>query len=211
MTKPKMIPAIVGPTGVGKTAYALSLAPKINAEIISADSRQVFISMDIATGKESNHGHWTIINNRRTLIIGSVPIHALDLATPDQEFNIRQWHDVAVQLIDEIIQRGHQPLIVGGTGFYLDALMGHVQTMSIPPNADLRIELQRLSRAELQKRLQSLDPERWQSMNYSDQQNPARLMRAIEIETARGKTNQQTNKPTNQKNSRLENRKSKLA
>jgi tRNA dimethylallyltransferase len=191
MAKPKTPLAIVGPTGVGKTAYALQLAPKISAEIISADSRQVFIGMDIATGKESDRGRWATINNRRTLIINDTPIHALDLVTPDQEFSVSQWHAVAVQLIDEIIQRGHRPLIVGGTGFYLDALMGRVQTMDILPNPDLRAELQNLNRAQLQEKLKSIAPHRWQQMNYSDQQNPARLMRAIEIETARrqdGKT-----------------------
>ena len=113
--------AIVGPTGVGKTAFAITVAKKIKAELISVDSRQIYIGMDIATGKEAELGSWINVNGRKVLDIDGSLIHGLDLVRPDEQFSVYDWYELAIQLIGEIEQRGNVPLLVGGTGFYLNA------------------------------------------------------------------------------------------
>jgi tRNA dimethylallyltransferase len=175
------IPTIVGPTGVGKTKLALYLAKNLQAELISADSRQVYIGMDIGTGKEVSAGQWSIINGRKTLLIRQIPIHGLDIVRPNQEFSIADWQTMVIQLIIDIRQRKHQPIIIGGTGFYLDALQGKVDTLSIKPNPALRQKLTNQSPVQLLATLKHLDPHKAESLNNSDQHNPARLIRAIEV------------------------------
>ena len=175
------IPVIVGPTGVGKTAAAVTLAQENLFEIISADSRQVYRGMDVATGKEANQGEWQAVNGRRTLVINNVPIHGLDVVEPDQPFSVADWYKLVEKLVTEITQRNHQPLVVGGTGFYLDALAGRIATLDLPPADSLRQSLNGLPVEELQQRLMEVDPEKFSQLNDSDRRNPVRLIRAIEI------------------------------
>jgi tRNA dimethylallyltransferase len=176
--------AIVGPTAVGKTSYALHLAPTINAEIVSADSRQVFEGMDIATGKEADQGRWIEFNGRRTLRIGSSDIHGLDLAQPNQPFSVAEWRTAVIPIIEEIMARQHVPLIVGGTGLYLAALEGHIATIDTPPNAALRRRVADWPMTRLQRTAEKNNPDAWQRMTASDRQNPIRLIRALETATS---------------------------
>lgn len=159
----KKILIICGPTATGKTKLAASLAKKFSGEIISADSRQVYQGMDIVTGKDRPKG---------------VKIHGLDLVKPDEEFSVAHFVKYAHSLINQI----RFPIIVGGTGLYLDSLINPPKTLSIKPNWELRKKLEIKSIRELQNQLKKLDVRRWRSMNHSDQFNPRRLIRAIEIE-----------------------------
>jgi len=158
----KKILIICGPTATGKTKLAVQLAQKFSGEIISADSRQVYKGMDIVTGKDRPTG---------------VKIYGLDLVRPDEEFSVAHFVKFARALINQI----SLPIIVGGTGLYLDSLINPPQTLSVKPNWKLRKKLEIKSIRELQNQLKKLDARRWRSMNHSDQQNPRRLIRAIEV------------------------------
>ncbi|MCL4397755.1 tRNA (adenosine(37)-N6)-dimethylallyltransferase MiaA [Patescibacteria group bacterium] len=155
---------ITGPTATGKTALGLKLAEKFNGEIISADSRQVYKFMNIATGKDTQHFQWGI-----------------DLVTPDQQFNVSDWTNYAVGVIGEIWKRNKLPIIVGGTGQYIKELLHPSPTLHIPPDEEIRKQLLHCSIAVLQNKLREADRTRWEKMNESDRNNPRRLVRAIEV------------------------------
>lgn len=163
----KKILIICGPTATGKTKLAVKLAKKFSGEIISADSRQIYKGMDIVTGKDRPKG---------------VTIHGLDLVNPDEKFSVAHFLKFTRTLINQISPpAGGLPIIVGGTGLYIDSLINPPQTLSVKPNWQLRKKLEKKSIRELQNQLQKLDAARWQSMNHSDQLNPRRLIRAIEV------------------------------
>ena len=192
--------AIVGPTAVGKTALGLQLSNQCGFEIVSVDSRQVYRGMDIGTGKETHLGHWSTIGNTRALVIDDVPIHGLDLTDPDQPYSVSQWHQQILPIINGIRSRGVTPLFVGGTGFYFRALTGSIDSIDIPRNDALRADLSTLSVTALQRQLDSIDSQKYDSLNSSDRNNPARLIRAIEI--ARYiKNSSQANIPAESQNS----------
>lgn len=155
---------ITGPTATGKTALAIKLAKKLNGEIISADSRQVYKFLDIGTGKETNFPQWGI-----------------DLVNPDYNFNVSDYVTYAADKIQEILGRGKLPIVAGGTGQYIKELLWPSKTLHVPPNEKLRIRLLHLSVDKLQAKLQEVDIERWNQMNNSDRNNPRRLIRAIEV------------------------------
>lgn len=169
---------IVGPTGVGKTALAIELANQYDGELISADSRQIYIGMDIATGKEANQGNWEQRHGLKTLVINDVPIYGLDLVNPDGDFSVYDWQESVLPVISEIRSRGKLPIVVGGTGFYLQALQGKVETLTIKPNAQLRQELEQMSTVELLERLRIADESK---PSRVDKHNKRRLIRAIEV------------------------------
>lgn len=164
----KQVLIICGPTATGKTALAVKLAKKFPAQLISADSRQVYQGMDIVTGKDKPKG---------------VTIHGLDLVRPDQEFSVAHFVKFAHPLINPPAggPAGGLPILVGGTGQYLDSLINPPQTLTIPPNLVLRKNLAKKSVKQLQQQLVKLNPARFQAMNHSDQLNPRRLIRAIEV------------------------------
>lgn len=150
---------ICGPTATGKTALAAALAQKFNGELVSADSRQVYRGMDLVTGKDKPN----------------VPIWLYDVVNPDEEFSVSQWMKLARAAIFDIQKRNKLPIVVGGTGLYISALLRPLETIDIPPNKMLREKLQHVSIIELQKMV-SRD-----NMNDSDWNNPRRLIRKIEI------------------------------
>ncbi len=158
---------ITGPTATGKTSLALKLAKKFSSQIISADSRQVYIGMDIGTGKDKPKP--------------GPKIHGLDLVKPDQDFSVAHFVNFALPLIKTIHQTGELPIVVGGTGLYLKALTQPLKTINIKPNLQLRQKLNKLPLKQLQAQLKQFNPDRFNSMNSSDQLNPRRLVRAIEI------------------------------
>lgn len=168
--KPKII-AIIGPTATGKTAKSIEFAKELDGEIISADSRQVYRGMDIGSAKVTAQE------------MEGIPHHLLDVADPMDEFSVADFQRLGKAAIEDILTRGKIPIIVGGTGYYIDALIFDTQLPDAPPNPELRKELEGKTTEELFEQLQELDPDRAETI---DQYNRVRLVRAIEIATALG-------------------------
>lgn len=156
---------ILGPTACGKTRLAVSAARCLNGEIISADSRQVFRGMDLGTGKDLDE-------------YGDVPYHLIDILDPGAEFSVFDFQRHFCAAFADITTRGHLPLLVGGTGLYLDAVLRGYRLVEVPENAELRAELIDLPLEALQQRLLALAPEQH---NTTDLLHRERLVRAIEI------------------------------
>jgi tRNA dimethylallyltransferase len=172
MKTQKKIIVIVGPTAVGKSDYAVKLAKKINGEIISADSRQVYKGLNIGSGK---------ITEKE---MKGIPHYLLDVADPKKVFTVDDFAKEANKSIETIFSKNKVPVIVGGTGFYIDALVNGIVLPKVPPNKKLRTTLSKLPTATLFKKLQKLDGARAKTI---DKNNPVRLIRAIEIATTIGK------------------------
>lgn len=162
----KKLITIVGPTASGKTSLAILLARKYNGEIISADSRQVYRGMDIGTGKASKKEqkkakHWL-----------------LDVVSPNTDFNVFKFKKKAQKAIKDILRRKKIPIVCGGTGFWIDALVYGKNFPEIKPDKKLRKELDKKSASELHALLKKLDKRRADNI---DKNNKVRLIRAIEI------------------------------
>ncbi|HNZ55312.1 MAG TPA: tRNA (adenosine(37)-N6)-dimethylallyltransferase MiaA [Candidatus Paceibacterota bacterium] len=168
--KPKIV-VILGPTASGKTALSIKVAQKIGGEVISADSRQVYKGLDLGTGKVTKKE------------MGGVPHHLLDVASPKRKFSVARYQKLANKKITEIIKRGRTPIIVGGSGFYIQAIVDNLILPDVPPNPKLRLELQGKTIHELFSILKKIDPQRAKNI---DENNPVRLIRAIEIGKAFG-------------------------
>ncbi len=162
---------ILGPTATGKSALAVRLAKKFNGEIISADSRQVYKGLNIGTGK---------ITKKE---MAGVPHHLLDVANPKTRFTVVKYQKFARRKIAEILRRHRLPIICGGTGFYIQALVDNIILPDVPPNEKLRAKLRGETTETLLSMLRKLDPARTKTV---DQKNPRRIIRAIEIATALG-------------------------
>ena len=170
MSKPKVI-AIVGPTASGKTALSIAAAKKFNGEVVSADSRQVYIGMDIGTGKITREE------------MDGVPHHLLDIADPLTVYTGADYMRDANEAVNTILSRGHVPLITGGTFFYIDLLRGKMQPAPVEPNEDFRNSLAHFKDDELFAQLQEKDADRASSI---DPFNRRRLVRALEVIEALG-------------------------
>ncbi|HWC57382.1 MAG TPA: tRNA (adenosine(37)-N6)-dimethylallyltransferase MiaA [Candidatus Paceibacterota bacterium] len=170
MNKTKII-VVCGPTATGKSDYAVALAKKINGEIISADSRQVYRGLDIGSGKITKHE------------MKGVPHYLLDVASPRRVFSVAQYKKLADKAIRNILKKGKVPIICGGTGFYIDAVVYEQSFPEVKPNAILRKKFEKLSTIGLAEKLASIDPERLETI---DQNNRVRLIRALEIAQALG-------------------------
>lgn len=157
---------ILGPTSSGKSSLAINLAKKFKGEIISADSRQVYKGMDIGTGKVSK--------KEQKL----VPHHLLDVASPKKQFSVAEFKQQSILSIDKIRYKNKIPFLVGGTPFYIYAVIDDLQIPQVAPNLKLRKLYEQKSPAKLFKILQKLDPKRAKTI---DKHNPRRLIRAIEI------------------------------
>ncbi len=180
MIKPKVV-VILGQTATGKSSLAVNIAlrlrsgsstKKVGAEIISADSRQVYKSLDVGTGK---------ITKKE---MRGVPHHLLDVASPKKKFTVTKYQEKAIYAMAEIIKKGKVPIIVGGTGFYIDAITKGIIFPEVPPNLKLRKALESKSAEVLFKMLEKLDKARAKTI---DAKNKVRLIRAIEIATVLGK------------------------
>ncbi len=156
---------ILGATAGGKTALAVQTARKFGAEIISADSRQVYRGMDLGTGKDLEE-------------YGDVPYHLIDIAEPGSEYNVFQFQRDCFGAIDDIWKRQRVPLICGGTGLYLDAVVRGYRLVEVPENEDLRAQLADVSDAEIRDRLLTLKPDQH---NRTDLEQRERIIRALEI------------------------------
>ncbi len=167
---PKSLLAIVGPTASGKTALAVRLAERLGGEIVNADSRQVYRGMDIGTAKpaaeeRARARHWLI-----------------DVADPDDPFSLGRYLDLANEALTDCWARGVLPLLVGGTGQYVWALLEGWQVPRVPPDPQLRAELEakaeREGQAALIAELERVDRA---YASHIDRQNPRRIIRALEV------------------------------
>jgi tRNA dimethylallyltransferase len=162
---PKLI-VILGPTASGKTELAVKLAQNFNGEIVNADSRQVYKGMDIGTAKPTKKE------------MRGVPHHLLNVASPKRKFTVAQYRKLALKAIEKIQKRGKIPFLVGGTWFYIRAIVDGLVIPEVPPDWKLRKELEKKTQKELYKILKKLDPERAKTI---EKENKRRLIRAIEI------------------------------
>lgn len=165
-SKQKRLIVILGPTAAGKTALSLRLAQRFKGEIVSADSRQVYKGMDIGTGKVTKKE------------MQGIPHYLLDIASPKRHFSASQYQKLAIKAINQIIQKGKTPFLVGGSPFYIYAVTEGWKFPKIKPNWKLRKSLEQKTPKELLKILKKLDPRRAQNI---EPENKRRLARAIEI------------------------------
>lgn len=178
--------AIVGPTAVGKTALAVAMAARIGGEIVSADSRQIYRHMNIGTAKPTPAER------------AAAPHHLIDIRDPDEEFSLAAYQELALTAIGEIAARGRTPLLVGGTGQYLAALLEGWQIPRVAPQPELRAALEReaadLGSAALHARLAALDPAAAAQIPPT---NVRRVIRALEVHAVTGEpiSAQQTRVP----------------
>ncbi len=188
--KPKVI-VVLGATSTGKSDIAVKLAKKFNGEVISADSRQVYKGLDIGTGKitpdTKNSSNFSTgqVKKKGIFTHKRIPHYLIDVANPKRKFTVTQYKKLADKKIKEIIARGKVPIICGGTGFYIDAVVNNTVFPEVPPNSKLRKELGLKTDTELFRMLKKLDPKRAKSI---DSKNKIRLIRALEIAKAIGKT-----------------------
>ena len=156
---------ILGPTASGKTRLAVALAGELDGEIISADSRQVFRGMDIGSGKDLHE-------------YGTVPYHLIDILESGAEFSVFAFQRLFRDAFEDITARGRLPVLCGGTGLYLDAVLRGYRMREVPVNGSLRTELENKSMDELAALLRALKPDQH---NTSDLLERERTIRAIEI------------------------------
>jgi tRNA dimethylallyltransferase len=168
---PKIL-VIVGPTSSGKTSLSIELAKKFNGEVISADSRQVYKGMDLGTGKVTKKE------------MQGVKHYLLDVASPNTQFSAAKFVKMGEKAIKEILKKGKLPIICGGTGFWVDALI-YGLPKGVEPDWKVRQKLDKLSAAELFSKLKEIWPERAQNI---DPNNKRRLVRALEMAMAGQKT-----------------------
>jgi tRNA dimethylallyltransferase len=191
--KQKLI-AVVGPTASGKSELAVALAKKFNGEIISVDSRQVYLGMNIGTGKVEGGWRQKIKNqkskikitnqNSKIFIYKKIPHWCIDFVSPKQQYSIAKYQQCANEAIRDIASRGKVPILCGGTGFWIDAVIYDITLPNVPPDKKLRRKLAKKSAKELLAILKKLDPARAKTI---EQKNPRRIIRAIEIARSLGK------------------------
>ena len=173
----KMI-TILGPTASGKTPLAAALAQQIDGEIISADSRQVYRRMDIGTGKDL--ADYSLVVNGRPV---DIPYHLIDICEPGTKYNLFQYQQDFFDAYQDIIGRGKRPLLCGGTGLYIEAVLKGYQLSPVPQNPELRARLEGKTLEELTQMLVELKQKNGSTMhNTTDVDSCQRAIRAIEIE-----------------------------
>ena len=160
---------ITGPTACGKTSLAAELAYQLGGEIISADSRQVFRGMDIGTGKDLADYHIHGVD---------IPYHLIDIHDAGYEYNVYQFQNDFIRAFGDIVSRGRQPILCGGTGMYIEAVVKGYQLADAPIDPDFRRRMEAFTDEELTARLASLI----KLHNHTDTETRDRLLRALEIQ-----------------------------
>ena len=182
---PPKILVIVGPTASGKTRMAVELAQRHNGEVISADSMQIYRTMDIGTAKPTKEE------------MGGIPHHMIDVADPEEDFSVARYVEMAARCVDDVLERGKLPIVAGGTGLYIDSLLSGRTFAPFSPDSALRGELEReLAEKGGQAMLEALaqvDPEAAQRLHPNDHK---RIVRALEVYRSTGKTITQHNRET---------------
>lgn len=187
---------LVGPTATGKTKIALELAAKFSGEIICADSRQVFVGMTIGSGKDIPK---EAVKKMSKLKVGKskvfyyqtikTKIWGMDLVGPKDDFSVAVFKRFIDPILADIHKRGKLPIVVGGTGFYANSIETPPESLSIPINSSLRGLLKTFSVTQLQEKLKKLNLIEFKKLNHSDSLNSRRLIRKIEIESAKKNQN----------------------
>ena len=182
---PPKILVIVGPTASGKTRMAVELAQRHNGEVISADSMQIYRTMDIGTAKPTQEE------------MGGIPHHMIDVADPEEDFSVARYVEMAARCVDDVLERGKLPIVAGGTGLYIDSLLSGRTFAPFSPDSALRGQLEReLAEKGGQAMLEELskvDPEAAQRLHPNDHK---RIIRALEVYRSTGKTITQHNRET---------------
>ncbi len=163
--KPQLV-VVTGPTASGKSSLGIALARQFKGEIVSADSRQVYRGLDLGTAK--------VTPEERVL----VPHHLLDVAESDEIYSVARFQHDAIEAINGILARKHQPFLVGGSPHYIQAVVDNLAIPAIPPQPELRARLEKRSLTELLVQLEKLDP---QTAATIDKHNSRRLIRALEV------------------------------
>lgn len=167
---------IVGPTASGKTKLAIALAKKHNGEIVSADSRQIYRGMNIGTAKIKPTA------NKQSLIANNIPQHLIDIKNPNEDYSAADYKHDAILAIDNILERGKLPILAGGTGLYIKALIDNLTIPEVKADPRLRKKIETQIKKEglgaAVKKLLLLDPE---AASVVDLKNPRRVVRALEI------------------------------
>lgn len=180
--KEKLI-LLVGPTASGKTEIGIRIANKIDGEIISANSMQVYKYMDIGTAKVTNEE------------AGGIPHYLIDVVKPDEDFSVAMFKSLSEKYIEDILNRGKRPIVVGGTGLYINALTKPWNVDKAEPDEDLRNRLHELANSKgkeyLHKILKRIDPDAAENIHPN---NVKRVIRAIEVYEVTGKTKTQLDK-----------------
>lgn len=166
-----LIYVVCGPTATGKSDYAVELALREDGEVISADSRQIYRGMDLGTGKIT-------VDEMR-----GIPHHLLDIKNPNEDFSVEEFQKLAFEKIEEILARGKTPIICGGTGYFIQAVVDNIIFPDVPPHETLRNELEQKSLAELKEILETIPRETGANV---DTENKRRVIRAIELGRALG-------------------------
>jgi len=167
-SNPNLI-VVTGPTATGKTAFAAQLASKLNGEIISADSRQVYRGMDLATGKDFRD---YLVNDQ------NIPHHLVDIVDPGYEYNVFEFQRDFMRIFEDIISREKMPVLCGGTGMYIESVLKGYKLIDVPENSSLRDELNKKNLQELVVKFESYKTPH----NITDTKDRNRLIRAIEIQ-----------------------------
>lgn len=181
--KPKVV-VIVGPTASGKTAVSIELAKRLNGEIISADSMQIYKEMNIGSAKPTEDEKQGIYH------------HMIDVVEPTENFNVAKYKEMAEECIKKILNKGKLPIIVGGTGLYVSTLTNGIEFSEIERDEEYRKELENIAEKEngaevLFEKLKEVDPE---AANVIDKNNVRRVIRALEIYKETGKTKTQVDR-----------------
>ena len=185
--KPKII-AIVGPTASGKTSLSIMLAKKYHGEIVSTDSRQIYREMNIGTAKISSYEPGDkryeneIISHSSYLVAQGIPHYLLDIKNPDGEYTVADYKLDAIAAINEILGRKKLPIMAGGTGLYIDAVLDNLDIPKTKADPELRVKIEHdiaeSGLASVFKKLVDRDPE---AAYVVDPKNPRRVVRALEV------------------------------
>lgn len=176
---PKAI-VICGPTAAGKTEWSIKLAQKFHGEIVSADSRQVYKKMDIGTAKSRGEWQWQASwkGLRHSYYIEGIPHHLIDFLDPGKRFTVAEFRDLGMKYLKLAQRNGRLPIVAGGTGLYIGALVDNLQIPRVAPNQKLRRSLEEKTPEQLMQLLSSLDAETAETI---DQKNKRRIIRALEV------------------------------
>jgi len=170
------IVVILGPTASGKTGLGVKLAHIFNGEIVSADSRQVYRGMDIGTGKDLNEYSFEIDGKEI-----NIPYHMIDVADPNEVYDVARFQRDAYRAIDDILKRGKLPIVVGGSGLYLQAIVDGFVMSDTSVDEGLRKLLEEKTKEELFAELENINYKFANNLNNSEKNNKRRLIRYIEI------------------------------
>lgn len=201
MSSDKPLIVILGPTASGKSETALKLAKKLNGEIVSADSRQIYRGMNVGTAKMTRDkksirlsGGLAALASKlaeearnkklRPVIINGIPHYLIDIINPDEDFSVAEYKKFAIEIIRDIQRRGKIPILVGGTGLYISAVVDNIEIPKVKPNPALRKKLEKMPLGKLLEKLEKLDPK---TIKIIDKKNKRRVIRALEVTISTGK------------------------